>query len=164
MRLTSKGRYAVTAMLDLAFHSQSKSVTLIDIAARQTISLSYLEQLFAKLRRANLVKGVRGPGGGYSLCGEAKDISIADIVAAVGEKIDSTKCNGQGNCQRHHACLTHDLWMDLGEHIKSYLEKITLADLLARNNVQEIAEMQCQEAAEQVIKMCNRADLNNDSE
>jgi Rrf2 family iron-sulfur cluster assembly transcriptional regulator len=164
MRLTSKGRYAVTAMLDLAFHSQSRSVTLIDIAARQTISLSYLEQLFAKLRRANLVKGVRGPGGGYSLCGEAKDITIADIVAAVGEKIDSTKCNGQGNCQRHHACLTHDLWMDLGEHVKSYLEKITLADLLAKASVQGIAEMQCKEATEQVVTMNDRAESNNASE
>ncbi|MFI3218041.1 MAG: Rrf2 family transcriptional regulator, partial [Methylococcales bacterium] len=105
MRLTSKGRYAVTAMLDLAFHSQLKPVTLIDIAARQTISLSYLEQLFARLRRANLVKGVRGPGGGYSLCSNPSDISIADIVAAVGERIDATKCGGDANCQKHHACL-----------------------------------------------------------
>lgn len=160
MRLTSKGRYAVTAMLDLAFHSQLKPVTLIDIAARQTISLSYLEQLFARLRRANLVKGVRGPGGGYSLCGSASDISIADIVAAVGERIDSTKCGGEGNCQKHHACLTHDLWMDLGEHIRAYLEKITLADLLTRNSVQEIAELQNQEA-QQVIKVHHHADLMN---
>ncbi len=145
MRLTSKGRYAVTAMLDLAFHSQLKPVTLIDIAARQTISLSYLEQLFARLRRANLVKGVRGPGGGYTICGSASDISIADIVGAVGERIDSTKCGGEANCQKHHACLTHDLWMDLGEYIKDYLEKITLADLLAKNRVQEVAEKQEQQ-------------------
>jgi Rrf2 family transcriptional regulator, iron-sulfur cluster assembly transcription factor len=155
VRLTSKGRYAVTAMLDLAFHSQLKPVTLIDIAARQTISLSYLEQLFARLRRANLVKGVRGPGGGYSLCGSASDISIADIVAAVGERIDSTKCGGEGNCQKHHACLTHELWMDLGEHIRSYLEKITLADLLAKNHVQQVAERQNQEA-QQVIEIHNQ--------
>ncbi len=160
MRLTSKGRYAVTAMLDLAFHSQLKPVTLIDIAARQTISLSYLEQLFAKLRRDNLVKGVRGPGGGYSLCRDAKDITIAEIVAAVGEKIDSTKCGGEGNCQKHHACLTHDLWMDLGEHIRGYLEKITLADLLAKDRVQEVAEMQDQEA-QQVIVLRNQNELNN---
>jgi Rrf2 family iron-sulfur cluster assembly transcriptional regulator len=160
MRLTSKGRYAVTAMLDLAFHSQLKPVTLIDIAARQTISLSYLEQLFAKLRRDNLVKGVRGPGGGYSLCKDAKDITIAEIVAAVGEKIDSTKCGGEGNCQKHHACLTHDLWMDLGEHIRGYLEKITLADLLAKDRVQEVAEMQDQEA-QQVIVLRNQNELNN---
>ncbi len=160
MRLTSKGRYAVTAMLDLAFHSQLKPVTLIDIAARQTISLSYLEQLFAKLRRDNLVKGVRGPGGGYSLCRDAKNITIAEIVAAVGEKIDSTKCGGEGNCQKHHACLTHDLWMDLGEHIRGYLEKITLADLLAKDRVQEVAEMQNQEA-QQVIILRSQAEINN---
>jgi Rrf2 family iron-sulfur cluster assembly transcriptional regulator len=161
MRLTSKGRYAVTAMLDLAFHSQLKPVTLIDIAARQTISLSYLEQLFARLRRANLVKGVRGPGGGYSLCSNPSDISIADIVAAVGERIDATKCGGEGNCQKHHACLTHDLWMELGDHVRSYLEKITLADLLEKNTVQKIAEMQDQEA-QQVVEVRNYADLMNE--
>jgi Rrf2 family iron-sulfur cluster assembly transcriptional regulator len=148
-------------MLDLAFHSQSKPVTLIDIAARQTISLSYLEQLFARLRRADLVKGVRGPGGGYSLCGDAKDITIADIVAAVGERIDASKCGGEANCQKHHACLTHDLWMELGEHIKVYLEKITLADLLAKNSVQKIAEIQDQEA-QQVIEVRSYAELMND--
>lgn len=158
MRLTSKGRYAVTAMLDLAFHSQLKPVTLIDIAARQTISLSYLEQLFARLRRANLVKGVRGPGGGYSLCGDAHDISIAEIVAAVGERIDATKCGGEANCQKTHECLTHDLWMDLGDHIKGYLQQITLADLLAKNSVQEVAERQDQHA-QQVIEIHNHADL-----
>lgn len=158
MRLTSKGRYAVTAMLDLAFHSQLKPVTLIDIAARQTISLSYLEQLFARLRRANLVKGVRGPGGGYSLCGSANEITIAEIVAAVGEKIDSTKCGGEANCQKHHACLTHDLWMDLGEHIRAYLEKITLADLLTKDRVQQVAERQDQEA-QRVIEIHNHATM-----
>jgi Rrf2 family iron-sulfur cluster assembly transcriptional regulator len=160
MRLTSKGRYAVTAMLDLAFHSQLKPVTLIDIAARQTISLSYLEQLFARLRRANLVKGVRGPGGGYSLCVSANEISIAEIVAAVGEQIDSTKCGGEGNCQKHHACLTHDLWMDLGEHISAYLQKITLADLLAKDRVQEIAEIQDKEA-QQTIEVRSHSELMN---
>lgn len=158
MRLTSKGRYAVTAMLDLAFHSQLKPVTLIDIAARQTISLSYLEQLFARLRRANLVKGVRGPGGGYSLCGSANEITIAEIVAAVGEKIDSTKCGGEANCQKHHACLTHDLWMDLGEHIRTYLEKITLADLLTKDRVQQVAERQDQDA-QRVIEIHNHATM-----
>ncbi len=158
MRLTSKGRYAVTAMLDLAFHSQLKPVTLIDIAARQTISLSYLEQLFARLRRANLVKGVRGPGGGYSLCSSANEITIAEIVAAVGEKIDSTKCGGEANCQKHHACLTHDLWMDLGEHIRAYLEKITLADLLSKDRVQQVAERQDQDA-QRVIEIHNHATM-----
>lgn len=158
MRLTSKGRYAVTAMLDLAFHSQLRPVTLIDIAARQTISLSYLEQLFARLRRADLVKGVRGPGGGYSLCGSPNEISIADIVAAVGERIDSTKCGGEANCQKHHACLTHDLWMDLGEHIRSYLEKITLADLLAKNSVQQVAERQ-EQYTQKVIEIYSHSNL-----
>ena len=95
MRLTSKGRYAVTAMLDLAFHSQIKPVTLTDIAARQTISLSYLEQLFSRLRRANMIKGFRGPGGGYTLAGKASDINIADIIAAVDEPLDATKCGGE---------------------------------------------------------------------
>ena len=109
MRLTTKGRYAVTAMLDLAFHSQIKPVTLTDIAARQTISLSYLEQLFSRLRRANMVKGFRGPGGGYTLGGKASDINIADIIAAVDEPLDATKCGGDANCQKEQACLTHDL-------------------------------------------------------
>ncbi|MFZ2405951.1 MAG: Rrf2 family transcriptional regulator, partial [Methylobacter sp.] len=104
MRLTTKGRYAVTAMLDLAFHSQIKPVTLTEIAARQTISLSYLEQLFARLRRAGMVKGVRGPGGGYKLCRKANDINIAEIIAAVDEPLDSTKCGGEANCQKDKAC------------------------------------------------------------
>ncbi|MFI3217906.1 MAG: Rrf2 family transcriptional regulator, partial [Methylococcales bacterium] len=102
-----------------------------------------------------------GPGGGYSLCSNPSDISIADIVAAVGERIDATKCGGDANCQKHHACLMHDLWMELGEHIKVYLEKITLADLLIKNNVQKIAEMQDQEA-QQVVEVRNYAELMNE--
>lgn len=146
MRLTTKGRYAVTAMLDLAFHSQIKPVTLTDIAARQTISLSYLEQLFARLRRAGMVKGVRGPGGGYKLCKKASDINIADIISAVDETIDSTKCGGEANCQKDQACLTHDLWMGLSEQIRNYLKGITLAELLEKNHVQDIAQRQDQDA------------------
>ena len=146
MRLTTKGRYAVTAMLDLAFHSQIKPVTLTDIAARQTISLSYLEQLFARLRRAGMVKGVRGPGGGYKLCKNTSDINVADIIAAVDETIDSTKCGGEENCQKEQACLTHDLWMGLSEQIRNYLKGITLAELLEKNHVQDIAQRQDQEA------------------
>ncbi|MGZ8136373.1 MAG: Fe-S cluster assembly transcriptional regulator IscR [Methylococcaceae bacterium] len=146
MRLTTKGRYAVTAMLDLAFHSQRKPVTLTDIAARQTISLSYLEQLFARLRRAGMVKGVRGPGGGYKLCRKANDINIADIINAVDEQIDSTKCGGEANCQKHQACLTHDLWMGLSEQIRDYLRSITLAELLEKHHVQEVAKRQDQDA------------------
>jgi Rrf2 family iron-sulfur cluster assembly transcriptional regulator len=142
VRLTTKGRYAVTAMLDLAFHSQIKPVTLTEIAARQTISLSYLEQLFARLRRAGMVKGVRGPGGGYTLCGEASEINIADIIAAVDEQVDATKCGGEANCQKHQACLTHDLWMGLSEQIRDYLKSITLGHLLEKHHVQEIAKRQ----------------------
>ena len=140
MRLTTKGRYAVTAMLDLAFYSQLKPVTLTDIATRQTISLSYLEQLFARLRRANMVKGIRGPGGGYTLAGEAHNINIADIIAAVDEPIDATKCGGEGNCQNEKACLTHDLWMGLSDQIRAYLKGITLGQLLEKHENQEIAK------------------------
>ncbi|WP_432745631.1 Fe-S cluster assembly transcriptional regulator IscR [Methylobacter sp. G7] len=142
MRLTTKGRYAVTAMLDLAFHSQIKPVTLTDIATRQTISLSYLEQLFARLRRAGMVKGVRGPGGGYKLCRKTSDINIAEIITAVDESLDSTKCGGEANCQKEQTCLTHDLWVGLGEQIRDYLEDISLADLLEKNQVQDVAKRQ----------------------
>nr|WP_272901697.1 Rrf2 family transcriptional regulator [Methylomicrobium sp. RS1] len=150
--MTTKGRYAVTAMLDLAFHSQKAPVTLTDIATRQTISLSYLEQLFARLRRAGMVKGVRGPGGGYTLANKASTINIADIIAAVDEQIDTTKCGGEGNCQNHKACLTHDLWMGLSEQIRGYLKGITLADLLEKHQVQEIARRQEQDA-QRVIEL-----------
>ena len=146
MRLTTKGRYAVTAMLDLAFHSQRKPVTLTDIATRQTISLSYLEQLFARLRRAGIVKGVRGPGGGYKLNLKTTEINVADIIAAVDEQIDSTRCGGEANCQKHQACLTHDLWMGLSDQIRTYLKGITLAELLEKHHVQEVARRQDQEA------------------
>lgn len=146
MRLTTKGRYAVTAMLDLAFHSQIKPVTLTDIAARQTISLSYLEQLFARLRRAGMVKGVRGPGGGYKLCRKTSEINVADIITAVDESIDSTKCGGEANCQKDQACLTHNLWIGLSEQIKDYLEGISLADLLEKDQIQEVAKRQHHDA------------------
>lgn len=155
MRLTTKGRYAVTAMLDLAFHSQIRSVTLTDIAARQAISLSYLEQLFARLRRAGMVKGVRGPGGGYQLCRDANDINIAEIIAAVDEPLDSTKCGGEANCQKQQACLTHELWMGLSTHIRGYLEKISLAELLDKNQVQEVAKRQ-HDDAQKLIEVCFR--------
>ena len=158
MRLTTKGRYAVTAMLDLAFHSQIKPVTLTDIAARQTISLSYLEQLFSRLRRANMVKGFRGPGGGYTLAGKASDINIADIIAAVDEPLDATKCGGEANCQKEQACLTHDLWMGLSEQIRDYLKGITLAQLLEKHHVKEIAKRQDQEA-QHVIEIHRNAEL-----
>jgi Rrf2 family iron-sulfur cluster assembly transcriptional regulator len=131
VRLTTKGRYAVTAMLDLAYHSEKKPVTLTDIAKRQEISLSYLEQLFARLRRSGMVEGVRGPGGGYQLSRKADQISIAEIIAAVDETIDSTRCGGKANCQSAQPCLTHDLWMGL-------------SDVLLRKNVRMVAERQDQ--------------------
>ncbi|GAB6140803.1 Fe-S cluster assembly transcriptional regulator IscR [Methylosoma difficile] len=159
MRLTTKGRYAVTAMLDLAFHSQKKPVTLTDIATRQTISLSYLEQLFARLRRAGMVKGVRGPGGGYKLCRKASEINIADIIHAVDEQIDSTKCGGEANCQKHQACLTHELWVGLSEQIRDYLKGITLAELLDKHHVQEVARRQDLEA-QHVIEVHRHPEFN----
>ncbi len=157
MRLTTKGRYAVTAMLDLAFHSQNKPVTLTDIATRQTISLSYLEQLFARLRKAGMVKGVRGPGGGYRLSRPADEISIADIITAVDEQVDSTKCGGTGDCQNNLPCLTHDLWMGLSEQIRQYLQGISLASLMEKDFVNEVAMRQDQDAAT-VIKFQARQD------
>ncbi len=142
MRLTTKGRYAVTAMLDLAYHGEKKTVTLTDIAKRQNISLSYLEQLFSRLRRAGMVEGVRGPGGGYQLSRDTTQINIADIITAVDETIDSTRCGGKGNCQNSQPCLTHELWMGLSEQIRLYLSTISLHDLLKRKTVRQVAERQ----------------------
>jgi len=142
VRLTTKGRYAVTAMLDLAYHGEKKPVTLTDIAKRQNISLSYLEQLFARLRRAGMVEGVRGPGGGYQLSRDVSQINIAEIVSAVDETIDSTRCGGKGDCQNAQPCLTHDLWMGLSEQIRAYLSTISLQDLLQRKGFRQVAERQ----------------------
>ncbi|MDE0982935.1 MAG: Fe-S cluster assembly transcriptional regulator IscR [Gammaproteobacteria bacterium] len=142
MRLTTKGRYAVTAMLDLALHKDQGPVSLADISQRQAISLSYLEQLFAKLRRCSLVSSVRGPGGGYELQGGSESIFIAQIVDAVNESIDSTKCQGAGDCQGGETCLTHYLWEDLSEQIHTFLEGISLADLVAKNEVRRISQKQ----------------------
>ncbi len=157
MRLTTKGRYAVTAMLDLAFHGQNKPVTLTEIATRQTISLSYLEQLFARLRKAGMVKGVRGPGGGYRLSRDASEINIAEIIAAVDEQVDSTKCGGKGDCQNNQPCLTHDLWMGLSAQIRDYLQGISLGSLLEREFVNEVARRQDREA-DQVIEISQKKD------
>ena len=142
MRLTTKGRYAVTAMLDLALHKDQGPVSLADISQRQAISLSYLEQLFAKLRRGSLVSSVRGPGGGYELQGGSESIYIAQIVDAVNESLDSTKCKGAGDCQGGETCLTHYLWEDLSEQIHTFLEGISLADLVAKNEVKRISKKQ----------------------
>jgi len=142
MRLTTKGRYAVTAMLDLALHKNQGPVSLADISHRQAISLSYLEQLFAKLRKGSLVISVRGPGGGYELERPADAIYIAEIIDAVNESVDTTKCQGAGDCQGGETCLTHYLWEDLSEQIHSFLGGISLEDLVARSDVKRIAAHQ----------------------
>ena len=142
MRLTTKGRYAVTAMLDLALNQGKGAVTLQDIALKQEISLSYLEQLFAKLRRDGLVKGTRGPGGGYRLAQNAEAISVAAIITSVDEKADMTRCGGEANCQDGKKCLTHELWADLSLEIYKFLDGISLADLVNRPEAQEVAERQ----------------------
>ena len=132
MRLTSRGRYAVTAILDIAIHGKDEPVSLADISERQHISLSYLEQLFAKLRRDGLVKSVRGPGGGYQLGLPSDQISVGMIISAVNENIHVTKCLGRGNCQNGVECLTHTLWEDLSNRIESFLNEITLAELVSK--------------------------------
>ncbi len=144
MRLTTKGRYAVTAMLDLALHGFDGPVALADISNRQGISLSYLEQLFAKLRQQKLVKSVRGPGGGYLLNEAESLISIASIVDAVNESIDTTKCQEKGDCQNGEKCLTHHLWSDLSQQIHAFLSDITLHDLMKKREVQATAARQNQ--------------------
>lgn len=149
MKLTTKGRYAVTAMLDLALHHEAGSVTLGDIARRQGISLSYLEQLFAKLRRSGLVDSVRGPGGGYNLSRPPEKITVAEIILSINENIDATRCGGERNCQGDEPCLTHQLWEDLSERIHDFLNGITLADLVARPHVQQVAARQ--QARRQVV-------------
>ena len=142
MRLTTKGRYAVTAMLDLALHDERGLVTLADIADRQGISLSYLEQLFALLRRRGLVKSTRGPGGGYRLARVGADIAVADVITAVDESVDATRCGGKENCQGEARCLTHDLWQDLSQQIHEFLSDIDLAELVERRRVREVANRQ----------------------
>jgi Rrf2 family iron-sulfur cluster assembly transcriptional regulator len=139
MRLTTKGRYAVTAMLDLALHFADGPITLADISKRQGISLSYLEQLVSRLRKKGLVVSTRGPGGGYKLSREANEIVVADVITAIDEKVDATRCGGLANCQDDHPCLTHELWSDLSQRIYDFLSGITLADLVERREVQEVA-------------------------
>ncbi|MBA3980543.1 MAG: Fe-S cluster assembly transcriptional regulator IscR [Alcanivorax sp.] len=142
MRLTTKGRYAVTAMLDLALHARSGPVSLADISERQGISISYLEQLFAKLRRRKLVSSVRGPGGGYQLSAESSSISVASVIDAVDESVDATRCAGLGDCQDGETCLTHYLWCDLSDQLHTFLNGISLGDLVDRADVRQVAERQ----------------------
>ncbi len=144
MRLTTKGRYAVTAMLDLSIHAAKGPVNLTEISQRQAISLSYLEQLFAKLRQRQLVSSVRGPGGGYRLARPGKDIHVAEIIDAVSESLDTTRCQGKGDCQQGEICLTHHLWQDLSDQIHNFLSNISLADLVSKREIELIARNQNQ--------------------
>lgn len=139
MRLTTKGRFAVTAMVDLAMRQNRGPVTLAAISERQHISLSYLEQLFGKLRRAKLVSSVRGPGGGYNLAQGPQAITVAQIVTAVDEPLDATQCGGKENCHDDRRCMTHDLWSTLNEKMYEYLSSVTLADLVAHTNGKPVA-------------------------
>ena len=150
MRLTTKGRYAVTAMLDLVLHSEQGPVNLSAISERQHISLSYLEQLFAKLRRRGLVKSIRGPGGGYCLDRSIADIYVAEIIDAVDEIVDATNCSGEANCQEGEVCLTHHLWSDLSDQIHTFLSGISLASLMERQEIQQIATRQNHRESEHI--------------
>ena len=139
MRLTTKGRFAVTAMIDVAMNGTHGPVTLAGVSERQKISLSYLEQLFGKLRRAGLVESVRGPGGGYNLARAAASISVADVILAVDEPIDTTQCGGLENCQEDRRCMTHELWTSLNTHIFSFLGNVNLGQLVAEQQARSAA-------------------------
>ena len=158
MRLTTKGRYAVTAMLDLAINYKDGPITLSDISKRQGISLSYLEQLFSKLRKNGLVDSARGPGGGYRLSRDAHQVAVADVITAVDEKIDVTRCDGKGNCQDGQPCLTHELWQDLSGRIYDFLNGISLGQLVDNRNVQTVAMRQREEPAAVEQEATNSAD------
>ena len=159
MRLTTKGRYAVTAMLDLALHEGQRPVTLQDIAMNQEISLSYLEQLFAKLRKNDLVSSVRGPGGGYRLSRDGAQVYVAQIIDAVDEKVDVTRCSGNGDCQDGETCLTHDLWQDLSKQLHDFLSGISLQNLVDRQEVRVVAERQDKYQQERNSKGSDRVPL-----
>ena len=138
MRLTTKGRFAVTAMVDLSMRQTRGPVTLSAISERQHISLSYLEQLFGKLRRAKLVTSVRGPGGGYCLARPTNGISVAEIITAVDEPIDATQCGGKENCIDDRRCVTHDLWATLNEKMNDYLGSVSLADVVSHQQGKKV--------------------------
>ena len=132
MRLTTKGRYGVTAMLDIALHADAGPVSVLDISERQAISSAYLEQIVAKLKRCGLLRSLRGPGGGYVLGRRAQEITISAIVSSVGEGVDATRCGGKADCQEGYMCLTHDLWVDLSRQVDDFLQGISLASLMER--------------------------------
>jgi Rrf2 family iron-sulfur cluster assembly transcriptional regulator len=154
MRLTTKGRFAVTAMIDVALNGSHGPVTLAAVSERQRISLSYLEQLFGKLRRHGLVESVRGPGGGYNLARPAEEVSVADVILAVDEPIDATQCGGKENCLDDKRCMTHDLWATLNAKMYDYLSSVNLADLVAHQNGKHVAvlhDWRVAEKAEQPV-------------
>ena len=153
MKLTTRGRYAVTAMLDLALNGEQGPISLAAISRRQDISLSYLEQLFAKLRKNDLVASVRGPGGGYRLSRAREQINVADIISAVNESTDSTSCQGKGDCQNGEPCLTHQLWDDLSQQIHTFLSGISLGTLTERGEVKAVSERQIQSSNDANVEM-----------
>ena len=159
MKLTTKGRYAVTAMLDLALHAKTGPVSLADISERQGISISYLEQLFAKLRKNDLVSSVRGPGGGYRLSRDGAQVYVAQIIDVVDEKVDVTRCSGNGDCQDGETCLTHDLWQDLSKQLHDFLSGISLQNLVDRQEVRAVAERQDKYQQERNSKGSDRVPL-----
>jgi len=132
MRVTSCGRYAVTAMLDLAMQEHGSPITVAEVASRHDLPATYMEQLFGRLRRAGLVKGTRGPGGGYQLAKEPWEISVANVIAAVGESVDTTRCGGSRDCHRAGECLTHDLWEALNDQVLDFLSSVTLQTLVQK--------------------------------
>jgi len=140
MRLTTKSRYAVTAMLDIAYYDRGNPISLPEIAERQGISLSYLEQLFSRLKKSGLVESIKGPGGGYKLSKNANDIVISEVIKAVDESVETTACNGKANCHNNQQCLSHNLWEDLGAEINNFLSDVTLQQVILKinSNVKEI--------------------------
>ena len=134
MKLTTKGRYAVTAMLDIAYYDKGKPISLAEISSRQNISLSYLEQLFSRLKKKRLVESIKGPGGGYKLSKDANDIVIADVIQAVNENLETTSCNGKANCHNNRQCISHNLWEELGMEIKNFLSDVTLQEVISKND------------------------------
>ncbi len=162
MRLTTKGRFAVTAMIDLALRQGKGPVTLSAISARQEISLSYLEQLFGKLRRHQIVESVRGPGGGYNLARKAENVTVADIILAVDEPLDATQCSGKENCRSpdHEGggrCMTHDLWSTLNAKMVEYLDSVSLKDLVEQKHAQQLAQQK--KTLEQNVVVIHRSHL-----
>jgi len=149
MKLTTKGRYAVTAMLDLALHAEDGPVSLAEISQRQEISLSYLEQLFSRLRKSGLVTSTRGPGGGYRVARELDKVAVSEIIGAVNESVDATQCAGKENCHSHGRCLTHDLWEGLSEQIEEFLSGVSLQNMIDQRRVKAVSIQQDQVMVQQ---------------